>query len=60
MPVARTIFDPVDDPILKYLKDDNDPIEPEWYMPIVPMVLINGAEGIGTGKFFFIYHLVLT
>jgi DNA topoisomerase-2 len=24
-------------------------IEPEWYMPILPMVLVNGAEGIGTG-----------
>jgi len=24
-------------------------IEPNWYIPILPMVLINGAEGIGTG-----------
>lgn len=23
--------------------------EPEWYCPIIPMVLVNGAEGIGTG-----------
>ncbi|KAJ7354850.1 DNA topoisomerase 2-alpha [Desmophyllum pertusum] len=29
--------------------DDNQPVEPEWYCPILPMVLINGAEGIGTG-----------
>ena len=24
-------------------------IEPEWYAPIIPMVLVNGADGIGTG-----------
>ena len=24
-------------------------IEPEWYCPILPMVLVNGCEGIGTG-----------
>lgn len=24
-------------------------MEPEWYVPIIPTVLINGAEGIGTG-----------
>jgi DNA topoisomerase-2 len=48
--LTRTIFHPADDPLLKYLKDDNDPIEPEWYMPVLPMVLINGSEGIGTGQ----------
>jgi hypothetical protein len=34
---------------LKCLKDDGQMVEPEHYCPIVPMVLINGAEGIGTG-----------
>lgn len=24
-------------------------IEPEHYVPILPMVLVNGADGIGTG-----------
>jgi len=24
-------------------------VEPEWYMPIIPMVLVNGSSGIGTG-----------
>lgn len=38
-----------DDALLNYLFDDNQKIEPEWYMPILPMVLVNGAEGIGTG-----------
>merc|ERR1719265_1310628 len=24
-------------------------IEPTWYVPVIPMVLVNGASGIGTG-----------
>ncbi|KAA1475411.1 type II DNA topoisomerase [Dentipellis sp. KUC8613] len=48
-PITRAIFHPADDPLLTYLKEDNDQIEPEWYMPVLPLVLINGAEGIGTG-----------
>lgn len=39
----------MDDHVLRFLYDDNQRVEPEWYMPIIPMVLINGAEGIGTG-----------
>lgn len=48
-PLARLIFHPHDDPLLKFLDDDNQRIEPEWYLPILPMVLVNGCEGIGTG-----------
>lgn len=48
-PLTRLIFPEVDDAVLRYLEDDNQPIEPEWFCPIVPMVLINGASGIGTG-----------
>lgn len=48
-PLARAIFHPHDDALLKYLKEDNQKIEPEWYMPVIPMVLVNGSEGIGTG-----------
>jgi DNA topoisomerase II len=43
------IFRPVDNPILNQQDDDGLPIEPEFYAPIIPMILINGAEGIGTG-----------
>lgn len=46
---ARKIFDPKDDAILTYLDDDGRSIEPEYYMPVIPMVLVNGTEGIGTG-----------
>jgi DNA topoisomerase-2 len=34
---------------LKYRDDDGLPVEPEWYAPILPMLLVNGARGIGTG-----------
>lgn len=43
------IFHPHDDALLKHEYDDNQKIEPVWYIPIIPMVLVNGAEGIGTG-----------
>jgi DNA topoisomerase-2 len=47
--VTRTIFHPDDDKVLKYQDDDGQKIEPLWYVPVIPMVLVNGAEGIGTG-----------
>uniref|UniRef100_A0A4W3J3D7 DNA topoisomerase 2 n=1 Tax=Callorhinchus milii TaxID=7868 RepID=A0A4W3J3D7_CALMI len=48
-PLARLLIPQVDDNLLKFLYDDNQRVEPEWYCPIIPMALINGAEGIGTG-----------
>lgn len=48
-PLAKHVINPNDDALLNTLYDDNQRIEPEWYCPIIPMVLINGAEGIGTG-----------
>ncbi|MDP2435556.1 MAG: DNA gyrase subunit A, partial [archaeon] len=47
--VARAVFHEADDHLLTYLDDDGFTIEPEYYVPIIPMVLVNGAEGIGTG-----------
>ena len=47
--ITRIIYNVQDDPILKYLDDDGFPVEPIYYMPIIPMVLINGSKGIGTG-----------
>jgi DNA topoisomerase-2 len=38
-----------DFPILKYLDDEGFAIEPSHYYPIIPMVLVNGSDGIGTG-----------
>jgi DNA topoisomerase-2 len=39
---------------LKYRDDDGMPVEPEWYAPVLPMLLINGCRGIGTGYSTFI------
>ena len=47
--ITKTIFNENDSPLLTYLDDDGFPIEPKYYAPIIPMVLVNGANGIGTG-----------
>ncbi len=47
--ITRAIFPEADDAILTYLEDDGTPVEPEYYYPIIPMALVNGVEGIGTG-----------
>jgi DNA topoisomerase II len=43
------IFKDVDEPILLKQFDEGYEIEPEFYVPIIPMILVNGTEGIGTG-----------
>jgi DNA topoisomerase-2 len=48
-PITKHIFNPQDNNILQYLDDDGFPIEPIYYTPIIPMVLVNGSKGIGTG-----------
>lgn len=47
--ITRLIFHPDDDDLLDYLEEDGQSIEPAYYMPIIPMALVNGSEGIGTG-----------
>ena len=47
--ITRRIFIEQDDHVLKYLSDDGTPVEPQFYVPIIPMVLVNGSKGIGTG-----------
>jgi DNA topoisomerase-2 len=48
--MTRAIFHPADDGLLNYQIEDGMGIEPEYYLPTVPLVLINGADGIGTGE----------
>ena len=48
-PLTRFIFPEADDCVLTYLEDDGYPVEPMHYVPIVPLLLINGSKGIGTG-----------
>ena len=47
--ITRSIFPITDDNILTYLNDDGTTVEPIYYAPIIPMILINGTKGIGTG-----------
>ena len=47
--ITRYIFPQKDDHVLKYLDDDGLPVEPIYYAPIIPMILVNGSKGIGTG-----------
>lgn len=47
--LARIIFNKNDDAILNYQVEEGMKIEPDYYAPILPMVLVNGADGIGTG-----------
>jgi DNA topoisomerase-2 len=47
--ITRSIFPSQDDNVLTYLDDDGLLVEPVYYAPIIPMVLVNGSKGIGTG-----------
>uniref|UniRef100_A0A1I8IIA3 DNA topoisomerase 2 n=1 Tax=Macrostomum lignano TaxID=282301 RepID=A0A1I8IIA3_9PLAT len=48
-PLARLIFHPDDDALLNYRMEDGERVEPVSYSPVVPLAVVNGAEGIGTG-----------
>ena len=48
-PRIRKMVPEEDFAVLKYRDDDGLPVEPEWYAPVLPMLLVNGARGIGTG-----------
>jgi DNA topoisomerase-2 len=47
--ISRIIFPETDDAVLKNVNDDGLMVEPEYYVPILPFVLLNGISGIGTG-----------
>jgi DNA topoisomerase-2 len=49
MKLTRLIFPEADDCVLEYLDDDGTKVEPIHYVPIIPMILVNGSKGIGTG-----------
>ena len=53
-PFMRDLVPADDLPCLKYRDDDGLSVEPEWYAPVLPMLLVNGARGIGTGYSTFI------
>ena len=47
--IGSSIFSKADDPGLTWLEDDGQTVEPEYYIPVIPMLLVNGSVGIGTG-----------
>ena len=47
--LTQLIFNKLDNPLYNYLEDDGLSVEPEYYIPIIPMILVNGSQGIGTG-----------
>lgn len=47
--LTRYIFKEEDDMLLEYIEDDGEKVEPKFYVPIIPMILVNGITGIGTG-----------
>lgn len=47
--VARALFVAEDEDLLHYHNEEGRVIEPRWFVPVIPTVLVNGSEGIGTG-----------
>ena len=47
--MTHLLFRPEDDILLEHVVDDGDVVEPVYYVPILPMILVNGCSGIGTG-----------
>ena len=47
--LTHLIYRQEDDVLLNYVVDDGEVVEPEFYIPIIPMILVNGAMGIGSG-----------
>lgn len=48
-PIARALFPSEDAPVLEYAEEEGETVEPICYVPVLPVVLLNGASGIGTG-----------
>jgi len=42
-PMTRMVFPEEDDQLLNYLDEDGELVQPDYYMPIIPMVLVNGT-----------------
>lgn len=42
-------FKKEDQEIVDYLYDDGDKIEPRFFIPVVPTILLNGSSGVGNG-----------
>lgn len=47
--IIKKIFINLDNPILTHNYDNGKPIEYSFYIPIVPMLLVNGSKGMACG-----------
>lgn len=47
--IAWILFSEMDEPVLTHMIDDDKEVEYEFFMPILPVILINGAAGIASG-----------
>jgi DNA topoisomerase II len=47
--VARAIFPREDDEVLEYRQEEGETVEPKHFCGVVPLILVNGGSGIGTG-----------
>jgi DNA topoisomerase-2 len=48
-PITRLLFPEEDDGLLHYEQEDGLTVEPKFFVPVIPTLLLNGSEGIGTG-----------
>lgn len=47
--MVSTIYNKKDKDVLEHIYEEGKKIEPKRFLPIIPMILVNGATGIGTG-----------
>lgn len=47
--ITRLLFPEEDDSFLESMEEDGLMVEPRYYIPVVPTILLNGSDGIGTG-----------
>ena len=47
--LTKKLFKEEDNQVLNYLEEEGQDIEPEYYIPVIPLILVNGGIGIGTG-----------
>lgn len=48
-PLTRDLFKEEDDELLQTEEEDGESVQPKHYVPIIPTILINGQDGVGTG-----------
>ena len=47
--IVKCLFRAEDDAVIEHLVEEGRSIEPRYYVPLIPMCLVNGTSGIGTG-----------